>query len=1378
MEDASRHHIIGSQNYSISIGDEKDAHSIQSSVSILQDRAIRSAIERVLDKYDDPNVVNQFAQVELDLGSIPKSNFEDELIKRIEEQLLLFFANRTDDRGRLRGGTRKTLQHSLLNKLEYFLENGHHRWDGVKNLSPRQILQQLTARKPKALSELLKQIGKKEQVRKRLVYQFHDEALEALVYLVKPQEADVIVGAARNVIKAPADRTLPWLVRGNLRNAVWEVIMAYLFVSGKSFTDKRSFLKYLIANVAIRFKITYDSLLGALTKSLEDDKSAMTTEFKSILQALEDDHKKSESISVDQPDEATNIDKQQFLQALEVFMYTGVLKFPAIYSFSQEGIRDELKRLLRAGDSYVLNRMEGWIFEPSIKARFQELVDFRMVTLFFEKRKNSSFSWALEFLEHIVDLKNRQTHSVADLVEKNKVEILLSVVRKGSVSKGEVYHDVLIYLQRELVGSKALFKDWMDAFEDYSNQKNWSEILSSVKRLRTHLEKNQVATFYWERKFAASIAQEILTASESGRIESRELLFIQSLQRLEAKTDFSRVELLQVLIENRDLKKSKFFRDLLSALETERKQEAHFRSIIEKELVPYLNKNEKELWGFWVAQYLPEWITRSGLTKVDFIRRLKRRAIVSTKYPELMQVLENIAGASSEEISIDDIVWEDQKMSTYVLKSILADFSKIKKASRSETVKAQALYLFDISEALRISFEEVLSILVKFTFSQSEYFETFKVLALMRDSQEFETFQRLILKRKTIAYKQELVLQILRTGEAPWWVKSYSIQEFNVDFRKLIDAKETRDKILRTLSNNDKTKVGIKYLDSNSIVWLIHESLSANKVENGSLAAEASKLADDLRNLGFLQSASVQQLKNELKKGVGKSGKKWFAKVLRTWLHNLSSAASIKFLELFAEKINGSAVAKLDDEIKDLFQHYNIEQTDVDLDVRLEGKGQNESLALEALQLADDLQNLGFLPRVSFQQLKGELAKGVWKSGKAWFMETLKTWLQTLPTEVKGQFLSFFKKRITALAVINWNDEIKALFQANEEEEIVGDHDSAENAKLQNIIYREPFDITEMEVALGGGLGISQQILLKETFEVLKSVSSFLTQQEKKFLEYGWLNFLIVARESGKLKVWETDKWSAVFYEYLLQKLGKGKAINVLYLSKEKTGIRKGSTNTVWSDMDKYLETETLTHQLTKESKIPIESTGKEELEQDYKKLGEEKPKIMEEAIYMRNAGLVILTPYLKTLFERCQLTEGGRFINEESIFRAAHILQYAAIGEIDHGEEDMIMAKVLCGLDLQTPIDRMLTLKEDEKEIVNGMLAAVTQQWKALNNTSVEGLQYSFIQREARLMEEEEQYYMRVEQKSFDMLLDQLPWSIGRVKMSWMQKTLVTEWR
>ncbi|WP_417591691.1 contractile injection system tape measure protein [Owenweeksia hongkongensis] len=1378
MEDASRQHIIGSQNYSISIDDEKDAHNIQSSVSILQDTAIRSIIERVLDKYDDPDVVNQFAQVELNLGSIPKSNFEDELVKRIEEQLLLFFANRTDDRGRLRGGTRKTLQHSLLNKLEYFLVNGHHRWDGVKNLSPQQILQQLRARKPKALTELLKRIGKKEQVRKRLVYQFHDEALESLVYLVKPQEADVIVGASRNVIKAPADRTLPRLVRGNLRNAVWEVIMAYLFVSGKSFTDKRSFLKYLIANVAIRFKITHDSLLGALTKSLEYDKSAMTTEFKSILLALENDHKKSLARSVGQAPEATNIDKKHFLQTLEIFLHTGVLKFPAIYSFSREGIRDELKRLLRADDSYVLNRVEGWLFEPSIKARLPELIDFRMLVLFFKKRKNASFSWALKFLEHIEDLKDRQTHSVADLVEKNKVDILLFVVRKGSVSKGEVYHDVLIYLQRELVGSKALFKDWMDAFEEHSNQKNWSEIHSSVKRFRTHLKESQVATFYWERKFAAYIAQEILTASESGRIESRELLFIQSLQRLEAKTDFSRVELLQVLIENRDLKESKFFRDLLSALETERKQEAYFRSIIEKELVPYLNKNEKELWGFWVAQHLPEWISRSGLTKVDFIRRLKRRAIVSTKYPELMQVLENIAGASSEEISIDDIVWEDQKMSTYVLKSILADFSEIKKASWSETVKAQALYLFEISEALRISFEEVLSILVKFTFSQSEYFETFKVLALMRDSQEFETFQRFILKRKTIAYKQELVLQILRTGEAPWWVKSYSIQEFNVDFRKLIDAKETRDKILRTLSNNDKTKVGIKYLDSNSIALLINESLSAYKVENGSLDAEASKLADDLQNLGFLQSASVQQLKNELKKGVGKSDKKWFAKVLRTWLQSISSEASIKFLKLFAQKINGSDVAKFDVDIKDLFQYYNIEETDVGLNARLEGKSQNESLALEALQLADDLQNLGFLPSVSFQQLKGELAKGVWKSGKVWFMETLKTWLQTLPTEVKGQFLSFFKKRITALAVINWNDEIKALFQANEEEKSIENLDTAEETKLQNIIYREPFDMTEMEVVLGVGLGISQQILLKETFEVLKSVSSFLTQQEKKFLESGWVNFLIVARESGKLKVWETDKWSAVFYEYLLQKLGKGKAINVLYLSKEKTGIRKGPTNTVWSDIDKYLKTESFKQPLSKTDEIPSEITEKEELDQDYKKLGEEKPKIMEEAIYMRNAGLVILTPYLKTLFERCELTEGGKFINEESIFRAAHILQYAAIGEIDHGEEDMIMAKVLCGLGLQSPIDRMLTLKEDEKEIVNGMLAAVTQQWKALNNTSVEGLQYSFLQREAKLMEEEEQYYMRVEQKSFDMLLDQLPWSIGRVKMSWMQKTLVTEWR
>jgi hypothetical protein len=166
------------------------------------------------------------------------------------------------------------------------------------------------------------------------------------------------------------------------------------------------------------------------------------------------------------------------------------------------------------------------------------------------------------------------------------------------------------------------------------------------------------------------------------------------------------------------------------------------------------------------------------------------------------------------------------------------------------------------------------------------------------------------------------------------------------------------------------------------------------------------------------------------------------------------------------------------------------------------------------------------------------------------------------------------------------------------------------------------------------------------------------------------------------------------------------------------------------------------------------------------------------EPIFVNNAGLIILAPYLGLLFEKCALMEHGKFHDQESKYSAVHLLEYAATGESGNEEHELIINKLLCGMSITDPITVNVGLADEHKEIVDSLLKAVTQQWSALYNTSIDGLRTSFLQREGKLEETDDQYHLKIEQKAFDMLMDQIPWNIRKIKLSWMEKIMQVEWR
>jgi hypothetical protein len=187
-----------------------------------------------------------------------------------------------------------------------------------------------------------------------------------------------------------------------------------------------------------------------------------------------------------------------------------------------------------------------------------------------------------------------------------------------------------------------------------------------------------------------------------------------------------------------------------------------------------------------------------------------------------------------------------------------------------------------------------------------------------------------------------------------------------------------------------------------------------------------------------------------------------------------------------------------------------------------------------------------------------------------------------------------------------------------------------------------------------------------------------------------------------------------------------------------------------------------------------IEALQKEEEKKLRKK--EEIPDTKEK-LYVKNAGLVILHPFLSTYFTRCGLLDKGKFVSDEAQARAVHLLQYLVFETEQNQEQDLALNKLLCGMPFHQPVPAGIEVSEQEKKVSAELILAVLQQWDKMKNTSPAGFKATFLHREGVLQEEENAWVLRVEQKALDVLLQTLPWGLGLIKAMWMEKPLLIEW-
>jgi hypothetical protein len=169
---------------------------------------------------------------------------------------------------------------------------------------------------------------------------------------------------------------------------------------------------------------------------------------------------------------------------------------------------------------------------------------------------------------------------------------------------------------------------------------------------------------------------------------------------------------------------------------------------------------------------------------------------------------------------------------------------------------------------------------------------------------------------------------------------------------------------------------------------------------------------------------------------------------------------------------------------------------------------------------------------------------------------------------------------------------------------------------------------------------------------------------------------------------------------------------------------------------------------------------------------------IDEEGVFVQYAGVVLVHPFLPSLFKRLQLVKEGKFETVDAQQKALYLLYYLATGNTAAEEFELAVPKVLCNWPLEMPVKKFIELGKDELSEADNMLEAVIEQWTVLKNTSIAGLREGFLLRNGKLFRKKDNLYLQAENKSIDVLLDQLPWNLSMIKLPWMKELLRVEWR
>ncbi|MEO8568632.1 MAG: contractile injection system tape measure protein [Ginsengibacter sp.] len=368
---------------------------------------------------------------------------------------------------------------------------------------------------------------------------------------------------------------------------------------------------------------------------------------------------------------------------------------------------------------------------------------------------------------------------------------------------------------------------------------------------------------------------------------------------------------------------------------------------------------------------------------------------------------------------------------------------------------------------------------------------------------------------------------------------------------------------------------------------------------------------------------------------------------------------------------------------------------------------------------------------------------------------------------ISGQWIFYMKHGYLPWNVsqinLSWYDKVLEAF--------AGDAVAIDN--LRNLINNNPnsvkriiFQHSEQFLqALVETLTAENQDALPEFINEILMMISFLNKKS--------VHTSIFQKKEGKQKLWEqvlllaaTGEKNLNFSTIGLRLLSKNFSGNQFDTKKMKDFLSK-------NQMDINAFKQVKKEKQDEESNSSTEEISvKDLIEKNYDAA------VDEDGIYVLNAGIILLHPFLTRFFRNLQLVNGESFSDTFSHQKALYLLHYLSTGNVNPEEHELVIAKVLCAFPPDEPVNAIIEISIEELQEADNLLMSAIGQWEVLKSTSPDGLREGFLQRNGKLFTKNGRLHLQVEASSIDMLLDQLPWNLNMVKLPWMNDILKVEWR
>ncbi|MDD2305385.1 MAG: contractile injection system tape measure protein [Prolixibacteraceae bacterium] len=1320
----SGQNIIHTSIFNFEYGSKASASRCNDVIESIFNTQILPELEKAISQKIPDGMLVELSKLEINIGNIHEKDITANLASRIR----LSLEEALHGKFKIKSGSGNTIGEVqmngeyLLELIEIFFKNGYFPIGLDQSTTIDDLIEAALQNNKKGLIDLLKKHKNQERFLRRMANSLSLITCNKLLEVVAPDNYNWIITYRKALAQACADAKLNAFNRGNLTQTINYSIFKYLLNETSPIFYRDKFAKCIFDELSIGS--AYE--IQALIRSIENQKDANSGIINETLAALKKDQDRS--FGIEQILELLNSGS---INSGDANRYQ--LKDEIIRSMRDQATRNAL--IERLSEKGLIQMIQ--LFDPNARDLFKLITSFSEK---FEHRNSNQKSPKTIIAEHVLLTANYLSESAIRQFNKEEYLVFLMYAFPDSQIKTE---ELVDFAQTQ----KSINSQKLRAL--LAEERNDPEI-STLSKLLAKGQNNQKIQ-QTENQLHDKLTAEFFEISKRKIISN----FLETGEISTAFFDLCRNDV-QTIFEEFIQQKDDFLKRIIH-------RNTDSQKLINRLFLLTTKEMEGNLWEYLIHFFPEEYRILTEIITEERLQLSPEINKISSKNSLLIRTLaESNGGLSSNAFVVSVIENLADQFAIDPAHFIQIWNSKIRKETDVNAVDNQMKNLIE---------RDLKQLINRFSLSgNTESLPEYDSQQLVKKiilhfAIDPTAFVEVI--RKNIDHLRLIYTLLKIYTEPSQWISVEKALLSESDFKNKIVDFQHQDSSLMQIRNVDVLFRGLiaNPIDSGTLSKIVSSAEKSGTYITQLLAFSPGDLTDKV-NPEFWKSVTLSfaALNSIEEKEFTPSE---FAKAFA--MHLLKKLKAVNEEEMYYRLLDQMKTSDL----KNINELYNLLQLP---DKSLSHSEYSDSTKIDQAEVDLSGEKLahyfsllkfyamnGFLPWWANQLSFTELVEGLNRTGDLHPREFEEMFLQS---EKEDQLFEKLIPNITELTstrfdqIMSKHGHLKDVWQAVRSKENNQNKDLPDAKNIKPDVFKKLYALSDDEIL--PVLNLKNDVVAKQVKAYL-SLSPFFYFRHINPAYWRKMVLEFVIESDSAVSETSENRFHSDFLNHLKRNASQINWEKMLGQVYQLTQISKSGKSVVFPEALKQLiniKTDNST------AKIEIMDTNNELLSD---RSGTE--------VQVYNAGLILYWPFLTRLFEILSFVENGSFVDDESRNRAVYLLQYLASNRIDFPETQLVLNKLLVGMDIQEILSPIIELTEDEMASAVSLQNGLINNWEKVKNSTPEGIRETFVQREGILRFDADKITLVVDKHGVDVLVESLPWNISLIKLSWMKKPIYVEW-